>query len=193
VKKIAMLLSLTLTLAASTAALAADVQPAGTTVLSPLMTFVGENRSMYGGLKKIILRAAELMPEENYTYSPIAPTRTFGGVAAHIAESQYAMCSAALGEKNAPREYAKNRTTKAELVAALNESFVQCEKAYESLNDATAMQQVKIMGGKSRLGVLDTNMVHGVEHYGNMVTYMRMKGHVPPTSDPAFMKELMAK
>ena len=27
-------------------------------------------------------------------------------------------------------------------------------------------------------------VVHGNEHYGNLVTYMRLKGIVPPSSEP---------
>lgn len=186
-------LVLCLALFASVSVVASDGLVAAAPPPSPLMAFAAESRSMYGGLRKIVLRAAELMPEAHYGYTPVETTRTFGKIAAHIAGSQYAMCSGALGEQTALPDYEKTHTTRAELIAALSESFARCEQAYAALTDATAMDPVKMMHGKSRLSVLDTNMLHTVEHYGNMVTYMRMKGLVPPTSDPAFMQSLMTK
>lgn len=184
-------LVLSLLFVMSVTAFAYDAPVPSANTLSPLLSFAEESRSMFGGLRKIVLRAAELMPEAHYGYTPVETTRTFGRIAAHIAQSQNAMCAAAQAEKPAPREYEKTHTTKAQLIEALTESFARCEQAYGALNDETVLQQVKVMGDKSRLGVLDTNMLHTVEHYGNMVTYMRMKGLVPPTSDPAFMKALM--
>ena len=77
-------------------------------------------------------------------------------------------------------------------IAALSEAFAYCDRAYETLTDESAVEMVKFMGGDNpKLGVLNTNQVHTIEHYGNLVTYMRIKGLVPPTSDPEFMKELM--
>jgi hypothetical protein len=40
------------------------------------------------------------------------------------------------------------------------------------------------LGVQSRLGVLAFNNSHVNEHYGNLVTYMRLKGIVPPSSEP---------
>jgi hypothetical protein len=41
--------------------------------------------------------------------------------------------------------------------------------------------------GKLGLGILNFNNVHNMEHYGNLVTYMRIKGIVPPTSEQGQM------
>jgi hypothetical protein len=37
-----------------------------------------------------------------------------------------------------------------------------------------------------KLGALSVNTMHTIEHYGNLITYMRMKNIVPPTSEPGF-------
>jgi uncharacterized damage-inducible protein DinB len=149
------------------------------------------SRGTYAGVKKILLRAAEKMPEESYGFRPTDEVRTFGQIVGHVADAQYAFCSVALGEKNPGLNIEKTKSSKAELIGALKEAFIYCDKAYDGLTDATAAQTVKFMGGPTpKLGVLSVNQIHTVEHYGNLVTYMRMRNIVPPTSDPEFMKSL---
>jgi uncharacterized damage-inducible protein DinB len=155
---------------------------------------IKHNKGVYGGVKKILLRSAENMPEENYNFRPADAVRSFGQIVGHVAESQYAFCSTVLGEKNPAPEIEKSKTSKADLLAALKDAFAYCDKAYGTITDASAVEKVKSMGGDSpKLGVLYVNEIHTIEHYGNLVTYMRMKGLVPPTSDPEFMKSLMTK
>jgi uncharacterized damage-inducible protein DinB len=145
------------------------------------------NKKIYGGVKAILLRSAEKMPEENYGFKPTDSVRTFGQVLGHVADSQYAFCSRVLGEKNPTPKIEESRTSKADLIAALKGAFAYCDKAYEGMTDESASQMVKVMGDDTpKLGALTINNVHTVEHYGNLVTYMRMKNVVPPTSDPEF-------
>lgn len=149
-------------------------------------------RSIYDGTKKLILRSVELMPEEKYGYRPVESVRTYGQIVGHIADSQYAFCSAVLEEKNPAPRVEKTKTTKAGLIAALHEAFAYCDRAYASVTDTTGSTPVKFFLGqpKPKLGILAINTTHSVEHYGNLVTYLRMQGIVPPTSDPEFMKQL---
>jgi uncharacterized damage-inducible protein DinB len=179
-------------LALSTAVPAQNTPPA--TDAAPPPTINAYNRDMYQGVKAIILRAAEVMPEENYNFKPVDTVRTFGQILGHIADAQYYFCSAVLGEPNPAPHVEKTKTTKAELIAALKDAFAYGDKAFDGLTDASAAEVVKFMGGDMpKLGVLTTNSLHTVEHYGNLVTYLRMKGLVPPTSDPAFMQEMRKK
>ena len=150
------------------------------------------SRSVYGGLKKILLRSAEVMPEENYAFKPADTVRSFGQIVGHVADAQYAFCSGALGEKNPAPAVEKTKASKADLIAALKEAFAYCDRAYEGMTDASGSATVKFHGSDTpKLGVMMVNLVHSTEHYGNLVTYMRIKGLVPPTSDPAFMAALM--
>ena len=84
--------------------------------------------------------------------------------------------------RRADRESA---TTKADLQKALAAAFAYCDKVYASASDNTAAVMVKGFWGElPKLSVLDFNTAHDFEHYGNIVTYMRLKDLVPPSSEP---------
>lgn len=113
----------------------------------------------------------------------MATVRTFGQLVAHIAGAQFAMCAAALGEK--PRdegEIEKAITSKAGLVKALRESTEYCDRAYTQTSAAAAASTTLYGDNVPRYNALALNLVHNGEHYGNIVTYLRMKGLVPPSS-----------
>ena len=129
--------------------------------------------------------AAEKMPEEQYAFKPDPAVRSFGQILGHIADANYLFCSTVLGENSPSPGIEKTKSTKAELKAAVHESFSYCNRAYSSLTDASANETVKAFGGeRNRLGVLWFNASHNLEHYGNLVVYMRTKGVTPPSSDP---------
>jgi uncharacterized damage-inducible protein DinB len=164
----------------------AQGNPPPTVVASSSNPLSAHNKVIYGGLKGLLLRSAEKMPEENYGFKPTDAVRTYGQIIGHVADSQYAFCSKVLGEKNPAPKIEETRTSKADLVAGLKDAFAYCDKAYDGMTDASAGQVVKLFGQDApRLGVLNVNNAHGAEHYGNLVTYMRMKNIVPPSSDPA--------
>lgn len=148
------------------------------------------NRKIYAGVKMIVLRSADKMPEESYSFKPADSVRSYGQILGHVADSQYHFCSAALGEEGPAPKVEKTKTAKAEIIAALKDAFAYCDKAYDGMTDASASQIVKVMGGDvPKLGALNVNNIHTVEHYGNLITYMRMKNIVPPTSEPGFMQQ----
>ena len=128
--------------------------------------------------------AAGKMPEEQYALKPDPAVRSFGQILGHIADANYLFCSTVLGENSPSPGIEKTKTTKAELRAALHDAFSYCNRAYSSLTDASANETVKAFGGeRNKLGVLWFNASHNLEHYGNLVVYMRLKGYVPPSSD----------
>ena len=154
---------------------------------NPLSAF---NKRVYGPVKNILLRSAEKMPEENYNFKPTDAVRSFGQVVGHVADAQYLFCSIVLGEKNPAPKIEQTKTSKADLIAALKDAFAYCDKAYDGMTDASATQMVKLFEGDTpKLGVLTVNNMHNLEHYGNLVTYMRLKNIVPPTSEPEFMPQ----
>jgi len=142
------------------------------------------NQRGYERTKGILLRSAEKMPEENYGFKPVDSVRTYGQIIGHLADAQYLFCSTASGEKNPDPKIEKTKTSKADLVAALKGGFAYCDKVYDSMTDAASTQMVKFFGNDvPKFAVLSINMGHNMEHYGNLVTYMRIKGIVPPTSE----------
>jgi uncharacterized damage-inducible protein DinB len=108
--------------------------------------------------------------------------RSFGELVGHIANAGYMFCATAKGEESPSKQDIEKLTSKAELVAALNASFTYCDAAYE-ITGMNALEPVKLFGqDHTRLSTLEFNMGHDFEHYGNMVTYMRIKGLTPPSS-----------
>jgi uncharacterized damage-inducible protein DinB len=142
------------------------------------------NKRSYERTKGILLRSAEKMPEENYSFKPVDSVRSYGQLIGHLADAQYLFCSTASGEKNPDLKIEKTKTSKADLMTALKDGFAYCDKVYDSMTDAAAFQMVNFFGNNlPKFAVLNVNIGHNMEHYGNLVTYMRMKGIVPPTSE----------
>lgn len=144
-------------------------------------------RQFYNGAKRNLLRGAEKMPEENYSFRPVPEVRTFSELVAHIAEGNYLFCSSLKGEPVpvSRGELEKSKTTKAEVLPALQASFEACDAVFASLTDSQLGDKVQFFGRERTKSVPATLAVaHGWEHYGNMVTYLRMKGIVPPSSEP---------
>ncbi len=149
-----------------------------------LKSLSGGARAFQSQIKSFVQRSAEKMPEGNYAYKPTPEVRSFGEILGHVADAQYLFCSAALGEKNPAPDVEKTKKTKAELTRALQDAFSYCDKAYNALTDANASEVLKLFGReRTRLNVLSFNTVHNFEHYGNLVTYLRLKGVVPPSSE----------
>jgi uncharacterized damage-inducible protein DinB len=157
---------------------------AGATALQAQNPIAGGQKFVFGMVKNNIIKAAEKMPEENYAFKPTPDVRSFGQLVGHVADAQYMFCAAVLG-KTAPRPgVEKNKTTKADLVLALKEAFAYCDTAYDGFTDAQAAETVKFFGGdQAKTTVLSFNTGHNFEHYGNIVTYLRLKGLVPPSSE----------
>lgn len=159
----------------------AQEKPAAPAPENPLSTW---NKMAHGRVKDILLRSAQKMPEENYSFKPTDTVRSYGQIIGHVADAQYLFCSVALGEKNPALDIEHTKTSKADLIAALNTAFAYCDKAYDGMTDASAVQMVKLFGNDApRLGALTVNNMHNLEHYGNLATYMRLKNLVPPSSE----------
>ena len=144
---------------------------------------VAEARALWKGIIANVTKSADEISEPMYAYRPTPDVRTFGELFAHIAGSQKMYCAMALGEK-VPDEgdVEKAAKTKAAIVAALKESNTYCERAY-ALKDAAVQAPVDIFGEQHpRFYALIANASHDGEHYGNIVTYMRMNKLVPPSS-----------
>lgn len=132
-----------------------------------------------------ILRTAEQLPESLYSFRATPEVRSFAGLLGHIAGSEFMFCSMARGDKQREEDaIEKTKKTKAELVQALKDAAAYCEPAY-SMSDATAAGMVDVFGRQqTKLYALFFNALHDGEHYGNLVTYLRLNRLVPPSSQP---------
>lgn len=143
----------------------------------------------YDIIKNYVTRAAEKMPEEHYTFKPSPDVRSFGQLVGHVADANFGFCSAVAGEKppagGFEQPIEKGKTAKADLQKALADSFAYCDKVHAGMTDAAGATVIKFFSGDmAKLSVLEFNTHHDFEHYGNMVTYMRIKNVVPPSSEP---------
>lgn len=146
------------------------------------VSMAAEVTQSYTAVKNNILKTAEKMPAENYSFKPTPEVRSFAEVIDHVAESQLRVCAGVAGDpqpgKSAPK------MTKADVTASLQSAFAECDKAYGSLSDANAGEAVTTpRGQRSKLGLLADNAGHDREQYGILAMYLRLKGIVPPSSE----------
>jgi uncharacterized damage-inducible protein DinB len=157
-------------------------------------TAAGEVQSpseVYGGmLKRLseqVVGAAEAMPAEKYDFAPTAGkfdgVRTFGAQVQHLAEANYFFFSG-FGLSGAPDDAKlKALKSKDELVQALKDSFAYAQKGIDTMTPQNAFATVG--AGKmqmTRAGWATICLAHSMDHYGQMVEYLRMNGIVPPAS-----------
>src|SRR5580658_1810741 len=141
-------------------------------------------KGFYSFVSGAVVAAAQKMPEENYSFKPTPEVRSFGQLVGHVADASYSFCSQAIGEANPVKDIEKTKTSKADLVAALKDGVAYCNKAFDSMTDAKGSEMVKLFNFNiAKLTLFSINTAHTDEHYGNMVTYLRLKGIVPPTSE----------
>ena len=168
-------------LAAALVCLAAAGPHAQTT--SPFITEL--KRYYYEAVKRNVSAMAEKMPEEHFTFKPVPEIRSFGESVAHVADAQARNCNLVSGA-GAKTLDADKKKTKAELLAALKESFAICDGAFAALTDAQANEMVTM--GQSgfqltKLSLLVSMIAHSKEQHGYMAVYLRLKGIVPPSTE----------
>lgn len=173
---------------ASALAAAILLVPASVTAqdTNPLMDSV---KAQFGLVKGVLLKTAEKVPEPIWAFQPTPEVRTFGQIIGHIADANQMICGAAAGEKATPLNAEKSMTTKAALSKALADSFAYCDKVMAAMDDKKGLETIKFFVGgmQARAMVLAFNTAHDYEHYGNLVTYMRINKIVPPSSEKSGM------
>jgi hypothetical protein len=125
-------------------------------------------RDGFDGVSGYILKAAELVPADKYSYQPTKDVRTFGQMLAHIVDGYNYFCAAGAGKKVEWSDATeKGASDKATLTLKLKEATSACQATYS---------------GKGQLPELIKNNEHSNLHYGNLVTYLRLLGLKPPSS-----------
>jgi uncharacterized damage-inducible protein DinB len=155
--------------------------PALVSAQNPLMAAV---KGQHDQVKAYLLKTAETVPESLYSFRPTPEVRTIAQLIGHVADASAGICASATGDKPPVLNAEKTMTTKAQLSKALAEALAFCDKAIAGMDDKRAMETTKFMvGGTSPRGMIFAfNTSHNFEHYGNLVTYMRLNKIVPPSS-----------
>ena len=144
-----------------------------------------EAQRAYNGVKANILKAANNMPAESYSYKPTPDIRTFARVVNHVTEAQQRACGAINGTAPGGPAVPPETADKAAIVQALQASFAACDAAFAASTDgnATDVFSVGPMGKRSRIGLLWGTVSHDNEQYATLALYMRLKGLTPPSSE----------
>ena len=147
-------------------------------------------KAQFDGVSRNVREAAEKMPEDKFTYQATKDVRTFGGFVGHVANAQFMLCSRAKGEANPNKEDFEKTTGKAALVKAITAANEYCANVFAGANDKWMLETIAQGQGANarqvpRAAVLAGNTSHSNEHYGNIVTYMRLNGLVPPSTERA--------
>ena len=177
------LLVLSCLLAPAHAALAQD---AAATAQHPLMSSAQDGANY---LRDMFTLAAEQMSDDDYTFKPTPEVRSFAQLMAHLADTNYTFCAMANAEKPPFGDVEKTRTTKAEIQKALADSFAYCDGVYKGMTGAKAIVMRQFRGKpRPAVEVLIFRGYHGLLHYGNAITYMRLRGKVPPSTELTMKK-----
>jgi uncharacterized damage-inducible protein DinB len=159
-------------LCASSMAFADDANPVSATM-----------KGSYERIKKMIAASADEMPPGDYAFKPTPDVRSFGQLIGHLADANVMFCSSAKKEKVPSKKIEKTVTDKEALKKALAEAFAYCDAVYAASTDTALKEPAELPWMKTnKFGALDINVAHDNEHYGNIVTYLRLKKLVPPSS-----------
>ena len=162
---------------------AAPAKPAVGTQMTPSATY----DKLLSGMEKEFVDAAEAMPEDKFNFAPPASAgdfkgvRSFGGQVKHVAEANYYFFGGGMSEADmkTKSDAIEKLTAKADIIQALKDSFTQAHTFIGGITpeNAFVMTASGTRGGMSAFGI-----AHLMDHYGQMVVYLRMNGIVPPAS-----------
>ena len=156
------------------------------TPAAPPAGYTATVRNSWNTVKRYVAASADKMPAEQYGFKPTPEVRSFGELIGHLANEHYLLCSPLKGEAN-PMEKVdfEKMTAKADLVKAINDSNAYCDAAYAAAkDDPKTIASFSETRRDTPFRVMLLNVTHDNEHYGNLITYLRMKGIVPPSSTP---------
>jgi uncharacterized damage-inducible protein DinB len=161
---------------------AAPAKPAVGTVMTPAVTY----GKLLSGLEKEFVDAVEAMPEDKFNFAPtqgeFKGVRTFAGQVKHVAGSNYYFFGGpgmAEADVKAKEDAIEKLTTKADIVKALKDSLSQ---AHTFVDGITAENAFVMTANGTRGGMAAFGLAHMMDHYGQLVVYLRMNGIVPPAS-----------
>lgn len=157
---------------------------------TPPSSTSAEVLDIYTNIATFIVRTSTMVPADKYTWQATPEVRSFARLFAHITDDNNGACAALAGVTPAPARldtgndkegWAANKMAKADLEKALADSVALCTKAFAAVDQTNMME---MQGRRTKIGALIYNTSHINEHYGNLVTYLRLNNMVPPSSAP---------
>jgi uncharacterized damage-inducible protein DinB len=147
-------------------------------------------KRQFDGVSRNVKEAAEKTPDSKYSYQATKDVRTFGAFIGHVAASQFGNCARAKGVENPNKEDLEKVTDKAALVKAITASNEFCSGVLAGANDKWLLETMTVGNAPNQQTIPRAALFAGItshsnEHYGNLVTYMRLNGLVPPSTERA--------
>jgi hypothetical protein len=150
-------------------------------------------------LEKQFVSLAQAMPPEKFDFTPeslripgseLAGVRTFAAQVRHVAADNISIWAPISGKPEPAGTDAPNgpasMTSRAEILDFLQRSFAFSHEAAPRLTSENAVDLVDFRGGKvTQLSLVALAFRHAMDHYGQMVEYLRLSGTVPPGSRPS--------
>lgn len=154
---------------------------AGSIQLRAADNIVGPLKTQWDNIRNFVVKVAEVVPEDKYDWKPTPEVRSFREQFVHIIGENHLFMGLVAGEKSAAPQ---NLKTREEIVKALNDSYDYGAKVLGGLTDEKATESVPGFRGQSqpRWAIAMTNFIDNMDHYGNLVVYMRLNGITPPRS-----------
>jgi hypothetical protein len=179
--------SLSVSLSAQTPPAQQPSQP-----LAPLPGLVAEVKTIYTNIHTFITKSVEQFPADKLTWQPTPAVRSWARLIGHITDDNNGACYLLAGETTRPArvdnadtaDSAANKLSKDDLLKGYKESVERCNKAFAAVTEANMAERAAPASGRSKIGNLIYNTSHTNEHYGNVVTYLRLNNLVPPSSAP---------
>ena len=146
---------------------------------------VASAREVFDKQSKVMIAAADEMPEGKYGYHPTPDQWSFGKIVAHVVGANDRVC-AMLADESSPAVTVTDTSSKEVLAVALKESFDFCGKALDGLKDAQMGDTITYFGGtkKPKARALVELVADLSDHYSQMASYLRLNGMLPPSAKP---------
>jgi uncharacterized damage-inducible protein DinB len=147
---------------------------------------VGPLRTQWGVTRDLVLNLAEIIPEAKYDYKPVPEVRSFREVLVHVALANLNYMSTAAGTPAPDRAKIEAMKTRDEILKALRDSYVFGDQTLAALTDEKAVEKITFRGQTVvRWYPVLFSIQDNMDHYGNLVVYIRLNGMVPPRTAAA--------
>jgi uncharacterized damage-inducible protein DinB len=165
---------------------AASPEPAAVAATTPNSQVLTQLRADWQAQKDTMMKIADAMPEDKFTYKTTPPQRNYGEQIMHVATANVELLKVLAGKAAAPAFTVESAKTKADMLKALGESYDYGTALLNELTETTILEPVKdppsFLGPSSRARIVWTLLAHSMDIYGQMAVYLRLNGIVPPAS-----------
>ena len=143
--------------------------------------FLGPLRVQWEDVANMVMGIAEVIPEDKYDYRPSPQVRSFREMLQHLVNENYTFMGAVAGDPPRDRSFSEGFTTRAELLKALEDSYQYGAKIWTGLTEQNAMDTITFRSTRTPRWAPALSMIaDNMDHYGNLVVYLRVNGLVPP-------------